>query len=430
MVKEGGRYGGKAVGWACRGLLRTALAPYCLTALAAALVAAGCEIQEITIPLGEEVLVVQGIMTLDTAASAQYIIVERSLTGTADIPDQDSLRAPPIPPLPLSGASVVVRRDDGDSVRFVEIPDTLGVYRLDGASGRAFFLPDREYALEVRAPDGRTVTGRMRTPTFPTVTGMLPDGARFNRDRDTLRIEWSGGGATHGIYLQVRPRNIAWTLRYLIFTDSPRVRLPGSQALPVVADSMAAAVWIAGTRQTLTVAALDSNYFHFFRTGNDPFTGSGFRNTVRGGLGVFGAVAPINATYEVVGEVDHPIEGLYRLEASADSVTFTAEAELFVIRERPQLLFAALLTNGTGALAPRGEAYGSLTAGTAASGLMSFTVLVDPPGQALVRRYYRLVGQLDGGRSQGQVYDGGRLAGTYRLTRVAPLVRDRGRRGR
>lgn len=396
-----------------------------LTVLLAALLSA-CRIQEVTLPLGEEVLVVQGIMTLDTSVAAQYIIVERSLTGTADIPDQDSVRGPPLPPLPVSGARVVVHRDDGDSVRFSEIPDTLGVYRLPYGAGeaRGFFAPGREYRLVVEVGDGRRVTGRMRTPAFPVVTGMLPDGARFNRDRDTLRIAWSGGGTTKGIYIQVRPRNVQRPLRLLLFTDSPSVRLPGAQALPVLDDDQPATVWVAGTRQTLTVAALDSNYFHFFRTGNDPFTGAGFRNTLAGGMGVFGSVAPLNATYDVVGDVDHPIEGRYRLEAGGPSVSFDADVELYVTREQPRLLFAALLTGVTGALAPRGEGYGSLLGGFA-SGQMAFEVLADPPGQAVVPRRYRLEGFFANGSSDGVVVLAGDTVGSYRLRRLPAPARPR-----
>ncbi len=308
---------------------------------------AGCKLQEVTIPLGSEVVVVQGVLTLDSTASAQYVVVERSITGTMLIPSQDSLRGPPRPPLPISGARVVVTRDDGDSVVLNEMAcnpgmpacDPQGVYSFRRVDAPTFLAPGRVYRLRVRTPDGRVVTGRTRMPGLPVLGGVPPDGATFDRDRDDLDVTWSGADASKGVFVQVRPRDLVRRLTLLLFTDSTRFRVAGRLPLPFEADTIPPAVWIAGTRETFTVAAMDTNFFDFFRTGNDPFTGSGFLNTLEGGLGVFGSMAPVNRTYVVRGATDHPFEGRYQLDFTPTTPSgraFTAVLELFVNRDRPE----------------------------------------------------------------------------------------------
>jgi len=377
-------------------------------------VLSSCALDEITVPLGQELLVVQGIMTLDSATGPQWIIVERSLTGTVDVPDQDSLRAPPRPPLPVAGALVVVRRDDGDSVIFAE--DSLGGYALDPGSARGFLLPGRVYFLRVTVPDGRVVTGRMRMPDLPVVSGMPADGAVFNRDRDTLRISWSGGGAAKGVMAQVRPRDIKRRLTLFFFTDSASFRVPGNLPLPFTGDNHPPVVWVPGTRQTFTVAAIDTNYFNFTRSGNEPFTGGGFINTVEGALGVFGGVAPVNRTYDVVGDVDHPYEGRFRLEAIRNGDSLSADLELYVSFASPeQVLVSALGRNPRGLLAPQAEGSGRVRGDT-----LTMVMLRDTPGHAVNQERFLLEGIFrPAGETTGLLLDEERaVIGGFRMARL------------
>jgi hypothetical protein len=355
-------------------------------------------------------------MTVDQDALAQYVVVERSITGTATIPDQDSLRGPPRPPLPISGASVVVTRDDGDSLVFAEIVDTLGVYRVDWTEAAGFLIQGREYRLRVTTPGGRTVRGRMRIPFAPVVTGLPPEGARFNRDRDTLAVGWSGALFSKGVYLQVRPRDVSKIVRMVLFTDSSTFLIPGRLPFPLPSDSMPPDVWIAGTRATLTVAAMDSNFFRFFRTGNDPFTGSGFANTLEGGLGVFGAMVPVNRTYSVVGDSDHPWEGRYRLTGDVQGISFDDTLTLFVTRNVPApVLVGALADTADGLFAPRFEAMGSV-----ANDTITLNVLVDPPGHQVrqVRSVFR--GAFDpAGTTTGTIRNtSGEVRGGFLMRRI------------
>lgn len=343
--------------------------------LVAAVALGACSLEEVTIPLGERIIVVQAVLTLDPDAVAQYVLVEWSVTGTAAIPNQDSLRGPPRPPLPISGADVIVTRDDGDSIRLLEIPDTLGVYKISWGDMVGFLQPGREYRLRVRVPDGREVRGRARMPAAPVVTGLLPEGAAFNRDRDTLRIAWSGAQGSKGVFTQVRPRDVTRWVRMVLFTDSTHFVIPGLLAFPLPSDSLPASVWIAGTRETFTVAAMDTNFFDFFRTGNDPFTGSGFLNRLQGGMGVFGAMAPVSRTYSVVADLDHPWEGRYELYSGSGAGPDTLT--LYVTRDVPSpVLIGALAENAQGLFAPRWEATGTV----AEDGALALAVIADPPG--------------------------------------------------
>ena len=75
-------------------MARTGVLVFRTGAAAAAVLAllGGCELQEVTVPLGREEIAVHGVLTLDSNATAQYIIVERTITGTTTIPDQESVR--------------------------------------------------------------------------------------------------------------------------------------------------------------------------------------------------------------------------------------------------------------------------------------------------------------------------------------------------
>lgn len=392
---------------------RSAQAHKRTSALAAwVLLLASCALEEVTIPLGDEVLVVQGVMTLDPGVPAQYIVVERSLTGTLDVPDQDSLRAPPRPPLPVVGASVVVRRDDGVAMVFTE-GTTPGVYELDSATAAGFFQANRVYTLRVDTPAGRVVTGRMRMPDFPVVGGIPPDGAEFNRDHDTLQVTWSGGGATKGVFVQVRPRDIGRRLTMFFFTDSTTFRVGGTQRLPFVSDEHPPIVFVPGTRQTFTVAGIDTNLFDFTRSGNEPFTGSGFLNTLEGALGVFGGVAPVNRTYRIIADADDPIEGRYRL----DGILGTGEFDVFVTRDsigEAPLLLAAIATQTGGALVPQAELTGRLVRGR-----LEMAILRDVPGYEVQQTRWLLRGVFVPDSTVGDVRNtNGEILGDFSFTRL------------
>ena len=81
-----------------------------LLSLAFPSVTTACDLTPVEIPLGKPEVVVHGVMRLDR--DRQFIVVERSLIGTADVflggavPTEDS------PTIPLKGATVQVTNID------------------------------------------------------------------------------------------------------------------------------------------------------------------------------------------------------------------------------------------------------------------------------------------------------------------------------
>jgi hypothetical protein len=218
------------------------------------------------------------------------------------------------------------------------------------------------------------------------------------------------------VFVQVRPRDIERRLTLFFFTDSAQFRVAGNQPLPFVGDDHPPVVWVPGTRMTFTVAAVDTNLFDFTRSGNNPFTGSGFINTLDGALGVFGGVAPVNRTYEVVGDSNHPYEGRYRLTANVGQTPLEGTLRLFVSRDAPEpLLVAALVESPVGFAAPRAEG-----AGRVENGRLSFVLLRDPPGAGVSPERVELRGAFEpAGVSTGEVLGAGQQpVGAFRLERL------------
>ena len=398
---------------------RTGVLAFRTGAAAAAVLAllGGCELQEVTVPLGREEIAVHGVLTLDSNATAQYIIVERTITGTTTIPDQESVRGLPRPPLPVSGARVVVTRDDGDSVLFTE-GRTPGVYALSRETSWPFLVPGRVYRLRVDVPDGRQVRGQARMPAPPLVTGMPATGATFDRDRDTLRLSWSGARWSDEIYVQVRPRDLQRRLTMVLFTDSTSLVIPGNLPLPVPSDTIPPSVWVAGSYQTLTVAAIDTNYFDHLRTQNDPFTGGGYVGHLEGALGVFGAIAPVNRTVVVRGDVDHPFEGRYVVRMVLDGDSLVGEVELYVTRERPEPVLVNGIVSATLVRAAGGPPLALVE--VQASGRVSGGRLVLRITEGGTIERGTLTGGFDatGSASGAVMAPDGRIGGSYTLTRL------------
>ena len=78
---------------------------------------------------------------------------------------------------------------------------------------------------------------------------------------------------------------------FFLFTDSTAIRLTGDLRNIFAGDFQH--VFIPGFRQDVFVGAVDSNFYDYYRTQNDPFTGAGIINRVNGGIGLFGSIVSI-----------------------------------------------------------------------------------------------------------------------------------------
>jgi hypothetical protein len=99
---------------------------------------------------------------------------------------------------------------------------------------------------------------------------------------------------------------------FFLFTDSLAFRLTGELRNLFAGDLQR--VFVPGFRQDMIIAAVDSNFYDYYRTNNDPFTGAGIISRVNGGLGMFGSIVNLNTgTLTVAADITEPIEGRFRL---------------------------------------------------------------------------------------------------------------------
>ena len=125
----------------------------------------------------------------------------------------------------------------------------------------------------------RTAPSSPAPRSSPTSTPSSP-GSRldlFNRDRDSLRLTWRSVVARAAIWCASNSPFGA----FLLYTDSTHITLKGD--LRNYFASSLERVLIPGFRQRVSVAAVDSNFFDYYRSRNDPFTGSGIINNLDGG---------------------------------------------------------------------------------------------------------------------------------------------------
>lgn len=296
--------------------------------LSAALALASCEFDEKTIGVGRREVVVHAI--LDPNPPTQVVLVEELLTGRVRVTEQTPDSADPIVSgggVPISGARVVITNSNGDSAVAVEDVAVrgdgkgAGVYRFRNALKTAdqpdwlLITPGERYFLRVETQGGAVVSGTTLVPN--TVPALLNTSSRpFNRDRDSLFLQWNEAQQAHRYALRVdSPRG-----PLVVFVDSLEYLVAGTlrnfftEGLP--------ATFVPGFRQTITVGAVDVNFYDYFRSQNNPLTGSGLLSNLQGGRGVFGSYVMMRGqTVNVIAERDEPIEAPYQRFAGSTATT-------------------------------------------------------------------------------------------------------------
>ena len=287
----------------------------------AALFAVACTFDQKSIAVQPTQVVVHAV--LDPGSQVQQVLVERTLSGSVDIAKNQ--RFDPDDPIntgggvPIGGCEVTISGPDG-TARAVEArvegkPSTYssGRYILSflGAtlpSGMGGLRPGERYTLRVRTPDGQVVTG---TTVIPLASPFVP-GSRldpFNRDADSVRLRWTDVEGARSYLLRVESPFGP----FLLFSDSTHLTLPGDLRNYFAASLER--VFIPGFRQRVSLAAVDSNYYDYYRSRNDPFTGSGIISKLQGGIGLFGSAVSLNSrTLDVTQSVREPsFEGTYEV---------------------------------------------------------------------------------------------------------------------
>jgi hypothetical protein len=283
-----------------------------LGAAALAIALAGCDIGKVTLAETIPSLVIHSVLSVN--ATSQGVLLERTLTGAVTLPDTQFDPTDPIVSaggVPVVGALVELIDSAGNVVRGTE--DLTQASNGKGAGSYHIPLAGADlrrgarYQLHVHTLEGEDATAFTRVPN-PEVTSSGALSRTFNRDHDTLAISWNATPGARAYAVRVESPFGP----FFLFTDSLGIRFSGQLRNPFAADLQH--LFIPGFRQDVVVSAVDSNFYDYYRTNNDPFTGSGIISRITGGIGLFGAVVNLNSgTLNVTADQTEPIEGRFRL---------------------------------------------------------------------------------------------------------------------
>ncbi len=310
-------------------------------------------VRDVTEPVepSETIVLVQGVVRADR--QQQWILLERTFNGTVSGTATGFIPGAEVA-VPLEGATVTISNlgfpEDpcGASVRLVENagpPDRLqpGVYWSPNACPT--IRPGDTLELLVVSGDdrvtGRTVVPGTRQMVLETASGsvLVPGPAlEFNRDADTLlaTVDPIGGRV---LIIEIRDRIFAETPDWIaeassqFWVDGTSLTVPGDfldlfrdldddEPIP---DLFNAGRWLAAT-----LAYADQNFYDQLRSANSPLTGRGFINNLEGGFGYFGSMTAARNNLRVIGNVDDPREGLYRMTGTVDGVAVSVDWELYL----------------------------------------------------------------------------------------------------
>jgi hypothetical protein len=280
-----------------------------------------CEIEKVEIPRPARLVALHGV--LSASAPSQVVLLERTRNGSV------AVRAPSfelesplgsdsgiaengaiVTQLTPSGATLVAREDN----TVVLGAAGGGVYRFD-LPGSALERGGT-YKLSVLTRAGEQLGAATSVPEG--TAAVVADERTFDRATEELIVEWPKAPGARSYLVRVEtplgPRTF--------FTDDTRVRL-GGDLRNVDLDALPH-VFIPGFPQAVTVSAVDSNFYDWFRTHNDALSGTGLVNRVSGGLGVFGSLVRLRLIdVDVVAPQREPIAGTFRLVGTPSELSAT-----------------------------------------------------------------------------------------------------------
>ena len=297
--------------------------PTLLVLLLASATLAACNLDEVVVPQGANTPVMHVVIN-PYEQEHITVLLERTLGGRIDA--RDTTFDPQNPIVsgggePITGATITMLN--------VTQPDTavsidLSTGRSDGKYRGVYAIPTlcrdgcisvlrkNTYTIRAELPTGEVVTGQT---TIPEVISRPDTGLRrvFDAVNDRYVFNWPRAEDPRRYALQVQtPYGPFQTFaREESLAVSGRARNFQADRFP--------RVFVPGFIQALQAFAVDQNYFDYFRSDNDRFTGLGIINHLSGGTGVFGAVIPVRRQdLDVVAPFDEPVDGVWELEDSPD----------------------------------------------------------------------------------------------------------------
>jgi hypothetical protein len=282
---------------------------------------AGCEFDRVGIPRTEAFVAMHAV--LSASATTQVVLLERTRNGSVFIIAPPFDLADPIMSdegIAETGAIVRLITPAGDTLPARE-DNTVrgdgkgrGIYRVSlPGSALERGVP---YRLVAQTIDGASLSAETTVPDGAVDT--LFDVSRFDRSRDTVVISWANTPGARAYYVRIEtpfgPR--------AFFTTGTSVRLTGDLRNTDV-DELPR-VFFPGFPQAVTVSAVDSNFYDWYRTSNNTLTGTGLVNRVDGGLGVFGSLVRLHLQeLLVVTPQIEPVAGTFHVSGTPLEVSTT-----------------------------------------------------------------------------------------------------------
>jgi hypothetical protein len=291
-----------------------------------------CELESRTVAPVEPGVVMHAI--LNPSLPTQTILVERTWDGDAYI-WKSGRQYNVVDPISTGGgygetlAEVDVTSPEGTVVRAIEVrtlrADGLGAGVYSAAIPGSSLQAGGTYSIRVRTTAGEELTSQTVMPAYPTATTV--SSITFDRVRDTVRLSWNPvpGARAYQVVIQNVYRSVS------LFTDSTGARLTG--ALRNTQAEGLPHAFLPGFDQVVTINAVDSNYYDYYRATTSSYTGRGIPGKVSGGWGVFGSAGPvIRRQVRVTAPFSDPMDGEYRYYGTPeDSVrTLITRVALFV----------------------------------------------------------------------------------------------------
>lgn len=269
---------------------------------------------------------------LSATAATQVILLERTRNGSFEVTVPFDIPNPVVNDegAAESGAIVALTTPSGQTVIARE-DNTVGSNDGKGAGIYRFDLPgsalerNGRYLLSIFTSSGGTLAAETFVPAGATAA--VSEQRTFDRARDTVLLDWPASPGARSYLVRIEtpygPRSF--------FTDSTRVRLTGE--LRNVDAPALPRVFLPGFPQAVTVSAVDSNYYDWYRTHNERISGTGVISRVTGGIGVFGSLVRLRfLDFRVVAPQPEPAAGNFRFEGTQfeRSVTPFWNLELYV----------------------------------------------------------------------------------------------------
>jgi hypothetical protein len=206
--------------------------------------------------------------------------------------------------VPVHGAIVTLTAPDGTAYVASEVrapADPQGTMNYDArydVTAGALSI-EQTYHLRVVTVDGTITEGDAIVPATPPLQVMTE--RRFDPTKDTLRLAWSRatGARAYEVRIIQRPDS---TGAPIVFTPAGAAEVQVISYLAYVDTSVVIAgmarqkdirVFQPGVRYDVVVSAVDDHYYAYFAHDSDPYTPTALPSSLRGGIGVFGAVVPI-----------------------------------------------------------------------------------------------------------------------------------------